>query len=245
MSHFRPDGTTFTLDSKDIIGKGENAIVLHHQNSALKIPIQRCLAPNLPESKRKKYEFEHGATNYLIDNEKAVYARLGDHDGIAKHLRSSAEGILLVYYKNGNLKDFIKNQAEIGLEEKFPWISSLISIVAHCHTSHVLIDDLKLANIIIDDDFSLRMIDLGKCRLLPLEVEDVTKVEVESKTVKTDMLRLGYVMCAIMKWKAVDCEYFGRGSKWPEGEEFRKLEGLEAGMGEVVGRCWRGDYECL
>ena len=79
-----------------------------------------------------------------IENEKAVYQRVGQYDGIAQCIDISDDGILLAVYAEGTLEDYFEYNAESDQAQKARWILSLIGTFRHFHACNVLTYDTAL-----------------------------------------------------------------------------------------------------
>jgi len=85
-----------------IVGLGRTGLVIRHHENALKIPrIYRNPHASLEEREIEDITKEQNIM--FLENEKEVYLRLGNHDGIVRCINLSEEGIEMVYMKNGSL----------------------------------------------------------------------------------------------------------------------------------------------
>lgn len=241
MSYQKPDGTRFDLDSEEVIAAGGNAVILHSGDNALKIPLRRSIE-GLDEKKARKINFWNDAARAILENEKAVYQRVQHLNGIAQHFHISPDGILLAYYKRADLHNYIKNEADVGLARKAEWILSLTTMVLHFHESQVLLADMHLGNVVIADDMSLKLIDFGKCRLLPLDVK-IDQANDRGMTAQVDILHLGCLIYSIIAWKEFMYIYFNHDKKWPTASDLPSLRDVE--LGDIIEKCWTKGYSSM
>ena len=238
MAFVKPDGSIFTLRTEDVVGIGQSGIILRRGQHALKIAKVRDTS-NLTQEKREDQDCMSDIAREILQNEKDVYQRVGKYPGIAEYVELLQDGILLVFYSGGNMDRYISRNRELDWWNKKKWIMSIIKTVAYLHESRVLIDDLALRNLVIADDFSLRMIDFGQCVVLPLE-SDPSAVEVHGLTAKVDIFQLGCLIYSVAAWQRYEAEPLDLDSHLPPLENLPTIDHLPCA--NMIRKCWSGAY---
>ena len=234
----RPDGSSFTVFSDDVIGLGQSGIVLRRGEHALKIPKARDVS-NMAEERQDEQQYLSEIAREVLDNEIKVYQRIGKHSGVAECVELSRDGIWLIFYEGGNLDSYIGQNEEPEWCDKRQWILSAIETVAHLHDLRILIDDLALRNFVIAGDSSLKMIDFGQCALLPFDI-DLSTVNVHGLTAKYDIFHLGCIIYSLAAWRQFEYEAFDLDSHFPPLDELPATDHLPCA--EIIKACWTGAY---
>ena len=241
MTFLKPDGSSFTVCSEDVLGLGQSGIVLRKGDYALKIAKVRDTT-TLAEEKREDQEYINDIAREILENEYNVYQRVGKHRGVAECIERSREGILMVFYEGGNLDDYILRTKEPSWGEKRDWILSIIETVAYLHESRVLVDDLALRNFVIAKDFSLRMVDLGQCAILPLD-SDVTMANVDGLTAKIDIFHLGCLIFSLAAWQPYEYDGTDLDPQIPPLHDLPEISHLPCA--DILYKCWTGGYASM
>ena len=238
MAFVKPDGSIFTVRTEDVLGIGQSGIILRRGEYALKIAKVRDTS-GLTQEKRDDQEGLSDIAREILQNEKDVYQRLGRYPGIAECVELLQDGILLVFYSGGNVDHYISRNTELDWWNKKNWIMSIIKTVAYLHESRVLADDLALRNLVIADNFSLRMIDFGQCVILPLE-SDSSAVEVHGLTAKVDIFKLGCLIYSVAAWQRYETESLDLDPHLPPLENLPAINHLPCA--NIIRKCWSGSY---
>ena len=238
MAFLRPDGSSFTVFTEKVLGLGQSGIVVRRGEHALKIAKIRDTL-SMPRDERENEDCMRHVAQEILQNEKRVYERIGNYSGIAECVELLPDGILLVFYGGGDLHEYISRKEELDWWRKKDWILSLIETVAHLHDSRVLIDDLALRNVLVADDFSLKMIDFGQCTILPLD-SDPSTASVNDLTVKYDFFHLGCLIYSLAAWQTYDNDFFGSDSEFPPLNDLPPVDHLPCA--DLIRRCWTGGY---
>ncbi|KAL6715346.1 hypothetical protein ACLMJK_007612 [Lecanora helva] len=235
------DGTPLQWCNEDVVAITRSAILLRRESHVLKIPnLISCEAQD--EQEQWETQYRNDGNQDEIEIEKDVYQRMGKCDGIARCIRISDAGILLQLYTNGDLEDYISQKPELGSAKKAEWILSLIRTEVCFHEAKVLVFDTALRNILVADDLSLKMIDFGQCKVLPLDA-DVNHVDIDGLSAKVDIFQLGNIIYSIAVWKKYEYCYFGEGLRWPSQDELPDLEGV---LGRtIIDKCWARSYSSM
>jgi serine/threonine protein kinase len=140
-----------------IIGMGIDAFIIYNNPSTvLKIP--KLYGQILPDGTMIPEPDNQWVNDLSI--EKAIYERLANVPGIAKYLGATKDGLLLEYYKNGCLEDYMQeNLLPPTWSQRMDWIVQIVDVYAACHARNVLVCDIALRNILLADDYTIRAID--------------------------------------------------------------------------------------
>ena len=240
MAFLRPDGSSFTVRTEDLIGLGQSGIVLRRGEHALKIPKARDPSHLVQEEQREHEYCLNEIACDILQNEIEVYKRVGRHRGIAECVEITQDGILLVYYRRGDAHQYISRNVELNWWKKRDWILSIIETVTHLHKSRVLTSDLALRNLLIADDLSLKMIDFGQCEVLPIESDPAT-ANVDGLTAKVDMFHIGCLIYSVAAWCDFEKESVTTESEFPPLEALPEIDHLPCA--DIIRKCWTGQYE--
>ncbi|KAI9848536.1 MAG: hypothetical protein M1837_007205 [Sclerophora amabilis] len=253
MAFIKPDGGRVDFNYKEYLGCGTTGLVLHQGTHALKIPKVRDTS-GLARAQAEDQEYVNYTNRELLENEKAVYRRVGRCRGIATCVKVSEEGILLEYLRRGELEDYLEHEPEPNPAVKARWISSVIDTVAHFHRARVLIHDIALRNLLIADDnddddddnedeASLKMIDFGQSCIFPPDL-DIRMANENGMTAQVDIFHLGCVIYSIAAWRKFECNLFLLDCQRPRLQELPPLDGLVL-CREMVENCWSGQYQTM
>ena len=242
----RPDGSIRSDSMEDQLGNGGSAFIVREGSYALKVPTIYS-TDELSEQGKFYQECSNEDAIQNIENEKAVYNRIGKHDGIAECISTRDDGILLALYTRGNFKDYLINEAEVSLSQKVKWISSLVDTVYHFHAAKVLMMDIAFRNVMLADDLSFKMIDFGQYCLFPLEA-DINEVDENGYTAQADIFHLGCMIYSIVTWKRYELNSnSASGFEDPIDYAWPVLSALpptqDILFGHIVKKCWTSSYE--
>ncbi|PPQ96589.1 hypothetical protein CVT26_006326 [Gymnopilus dilepis] len=149
------------------LGKGFSGhvrIARHSQTgqyAAIKI-----ISKNSPGSRvslnRLADEVEH---NLLAVEREIVVMKLIDHPNIMKLYdvweTSSSLYLILEYVQGGELFEYLCDKGRPPISEVVSYFQQIICAVAHCHRYNIAHRDLKLENILIDQEFNIKIADFG------------------------------------------------------------------------------------
>nr|POF12852.1 putative camp-dependent protein kinase catalytic subunit [Quercus suber] len=222
------------IDSNKVVGNGVDGFVILTGNTVLKVP--------------KLYgTYRDGAVEYVddgchspedLEQEKKIYARLQNTDGVAKCIETSLIGITLEYYPNGSLEQYINSSNEAEPAQKQRWMSEIVDVVASCHAKRVLIFDIALRNFLLAKDWSIKIIDFANSVLFSEDI-DMSTADDGGCTANLDMLHLGNVIYSIATWHkfSVDC---AMESEWPDLSQMPPTEDIA--FGYIIANCWQKRY---
>ncbi|RMY96960.1 hypothetical protein D0864_04977 [Hortaea werneckii] len=226
------------VDVADLIGNGTDGFIIRKGDHVLKIPqLFGRLRPDGTIEADTDNDLHYGH----LENEKQVYERLRGVPGIAECVECTNNGILLKYYPNGALSEYIASHSPPPMAWRWKWALQATDIIAHCHEKSILVYDIALRNFLLADDFSLRLIDFSNSSLLPTTM-DISLAEADGSTAKLDFLHLSNVIYSILTWQKFTIEC-AMESEWPDINQFPDLKGAK--FGSVLQRCWERHYTTI
>jgi serine/threonine protein kinase len=176
----------------------------------------------------------------LIALEKDIYERLGDHKGIINYLGIAdmkTGAIRLAYANQGELSTYIQNYDMPSQSFRDGWIQLLMETFYHIYCSKVLHQDIKLNNILVDND-CLKVIDFANGELFPLDA-DMEATYAADPLSRVDLLSLGCVIYSIATWQIFFYDYFEE-TRWPMPEELPPTSDVPCG--HIIKKCWGNKY---
>lgn len=153
----------YRIESDLVLGSGTDATVL--------------LATHMPSDTRVAVKVMYVANN-MAKRERAMFEvhllrQLCRHDYIIDFFDVvDAAGFVFVfleYAPYGDLGSFIHRHGRLEEELARKFFIQILSAVDHCHTNNIAHHDLKLENILLAADYSLRLIDFGLSRRVAKE----------------------------------------------------------------------------
>lgn len=232
-----------------VIGIGGTGIVIERRQYALKIP--RILRPievdGVPVATGRLTP-EEG--NYderpdlirSIQDEKAIYRRLGDHPGIVRcfNLSSSDASIQMDLMKNGDLRHYL---AETWPEKstQLSWLASVAHTMSYIHGHRIIIADIRLDNLLLTDDLCVKFSDFGESAMMPLDW-DLNGSDDLGFSIMTDIGQFGAVMFEIVTGQT--CKFdLAQGRRepgdlytWPRQDSFPST--INTWLGHIIEKCW-------
>jgi serine/threonine protein kinase len=179
----------------------------------------------------------------LITLERIIYERLGDHKGIIEYLGIAdmkTGAVRLAYAKQGDLSTYIQSHDMPSQSFRDRWIQLLMETFYHIYCCKVLHQDIKLNNILVDND-CLKVIDFANGALLPLDA-DMEATCADDPLSRVDLLCLGCVIYSIATWQAFIYDYFEK-DRWPMPEELPPTSDIPCG--DIIKKCWEDKYSTI
>ncbi|KAI9753693.1 MAG: KRRI-Interacting protein 1 [Chaenotheca gracillima] len=179
----------------------------------------------------------------IITTERQIYERLGDHKGVIKYhgIEDSETGaIKLTHAKQGDLSTYIPKHSRPSQRFRMRWIQSLVETFNHIHCCRVLHQDIKLNNILVDND-CLKVIDFGNGAIFPMDA-NMEAVCADDPLSRVDLLCLGSVIYSIATWQVFAYDYFEE-NRWPVPEELPTTKDVL--FGGIITRCWEDKYPTI
>ena len=206
----------------------------------------------------RRYPDDNDATEESIEaihNEASIYILLGNHPRIAKYLfiDPSKTYIELMYYPNGNLKEFLKkHRPRIEDTRRMCWARQIFESAEYIHTMGVRHSDFRLEQWLLDEMLNAQLSDFNASGYdstaeRGLIVSEAIGAEnanhflprdsTHDSTVESDLFALGSTLFELMTGKAPyddqpreSVEAFFRKGIFPS------VEGVL--LGEIIKGCW-------
>ena len=241
------DGTKMNM--RDLIGMGGTGIVIRQGDNALKFPnftkeveiidgkrVNGTITP--PEG-----SYDHRAVlKKVFEGEKAIYQRLGDHPGIVRCLNALTPDhmIRMPLMINGDLRHYLA-KVRPTRERQLTWLIGAAQTLAYIHSRRVVMTDLRLDNLLLDDEWALKFADFGNSILMPLEWNLEGTVD-EGFSILTDIGQFGRIMFEVIAGRKCKFDLF---QKWKEpGDQltFPRRDSLPSTsgvwLGHIIEKCW-------
>ncbi|CAD0110192.1 unnamed protein product [Aureobasidium uvarum] len=229
------------VDANKIIGAGLDGCVIHDSptsSTVMKIP--KFLGTSMTDGSIKPDDDRNMYMNDL-SREKDVYRRLQGVPGIANCLDISENGLVLEYYSNGNMEEYLQNNSPSTWTQRIEWILQILDIFIACHDKKVLVFDIALRNLMLDGDWSPKAIDFGNSSLLPLG-GGAELVDEDGYTEEIDILHVTNIIYSICRWKKfqVDC---AAADEWPAADSLPATADLP--LGSIIAESWSHQFKTL
>ena len=225
--YFDPDGRQ--IPYCEIMRISPIALVLRRGDLVLKIPtIEDCS--------------ETGSEHEAFTQEKAIYDRLEQHEGIVSTYKTSPI-IEMPYLCKQDLSIYMKSNTQIPETRIARWIREIVDALCYIHQRKVLVYDMSLMNILVDDDLSLKWVDFGDSIQLPVDAE-MSSTSERGVSVKTDIFSLGWLIYSILKREPCGYDLFPDNEdepSWPQEEQLPEVE--RVWYAEVIRKCWLRVYQ--
>ncbi|MCJ1313434.1 hypothetical protein MMC25_007112 [Agyrium rufum] len=248
---FHLDGTTVR---DRIVGVGGTGIVVERGGYAVKIPrISRDVEMDGESAMFTRLTPEIGDYDERPDhirsmeNERAVYERLGDHPGIIQcfHPSSTKHSIQMPLMQNGDLRKYMAEHIPTK-QTKLCWFLEMARAIEHAHDRRVLIVDLRLENVLLDDELAVKLSDFQESTLMNPEW-DLRGTDELGYSVLTDIGQFGAVMYEIVTRK--HCKFdvlqnwkeFGDVATWPRRESLPSTDKIW--LGNIIEKCWTQGFK--
>jgi serine/threonine protein kinase len=217
---------------------GLDGFIIHDSPSTvLKIPkLYGRVLPNWTMEPEPENQYAND-----LSGEKAIYERLDGVPGIARYLGATKDGLLLEYYGNGNLEDYMESNPLPEWQQRMDWILQVIDVYAACHARRVLVFDIALRNLLLADDLTIRAIDFANSSLHPLE--ETGELEgPDGYTSMIDVLHVTNIVYSLSVWKKsqVDCVQM---DEWPSAEQVPST--IDLPLGSVIALSWSRQFKTL
>ena len=236
-----------------IIGVGGTGIIIEQGQNALKIPriSRETERDGVPVTNRRltPEEGDYDERPDLIssiDDEKAIYRRLGDHPGILPcyNLSSTQHSIQMALMENGDLRHYL-NETRPKREQQLSWLTEMAHTMAYVHQRRIILADLRLDNLLLDNDLTIKFADFANSTLMPLEW-DLDGSDELGFSILTDIGQFGAVMLEILTGQRCKFDIFqdwkeaGDSSFWPSRDSLPSTTRIW--LGDVIENCWTQGY---
>jgi len=151
---------------KEVLGKGVSSIV------------RRCVLKESGESFAAKIinisqdimDSDGFTLRKQIHREVSILRLVSDHENIIQLLEvyESSTYIVLVFEfcTNGDLFDYLSSMVTLSEKRARSIMKQILDAVEHCHAKNVVHRDVKLENILLDNNFNVKLTDFGFAKLL-------------------------------------------------------------------------------
>ncbi|KAF1840129.1 kinase-like protein [Cucurbitaria berberidis CBS 394.84] len=189
----------------------------------------------------------------LLEREKEIYMHLGEHKGILPCFQSTDSGLVFPYLKNGNLRHFLCNSAElIVFSMRLDWIQTALRSIQYIHSKGVLQADISARNFLVADDLSLCLCDFSgsmigaRKNLVRPETryEKFEGTEPVDISVRTEIFAVGSLIYEISTGKRPydeledgEVEHLFRQGVFPTTSSLY--------FGGIINNCWLGHYKTV
>lgn len=239
------DGTRVT---ERVIGQGGTGIIIQQGQYALKLPrISRHTKIDGVAVEVGRLTPEEG--NYderaplieSIEVEKAIYKRLGDHGGIVHCHNLESTGVSIqMDLMNGDLRHYLaQNRPE--RKTQLSWLTKMAHTMAYIHQNRIIIADIRLDNLLLDDDLTVKFCDFGESTLMPLDW-DLDGTDDLGFSVLTDIGQFAAVMYEVIT--GLKCKFdLSLDRKEPDNlyvcPRRDRLPSTDSiWLGHVIDKCW-------
>lgn len=233
----------------NIIGVGGTGIVIQQGEYAIKIPrVSRVIevdgAPVI-QGRLTPEDGDHDVRTDLVkslENEKAIYRRLGDHHGIVRCYNPSSahHSIRMARMANGDLRHYLAERRP-ERRQQLSWLREMANTIAYVHSRCVIIADVRLDNFLLDDNFSVKLFDFSESTLMPVgwNLEGTDDL---GFSILTDIGQFGAVMFEIVTGQQCsfdimqDWKEVGDESTWPRRSSLPSTSDIW--LGHIIEKCW-------
>jgi len=244
-----------------IIACGSNSLIgLVDEDTVLKYP-------NLPPSKpsgldargERIYRFIRKEQNDGLAIEGQIFETLGQHPRFIGFKGNHTDGLLLEHARNGSVTSYLDiNNLYSSTQDRLKWALQAVEGVAEMHKHGVLHCNIHTNNMLLDDNLDIKLCDFqgkllnpnGTIRLDGPSSEDVKssmpRSDPNTATQKTDIFALGSAIYFMMEGHPPFEELDPSDDAEQIVDKFRSRQFpalSEVLVGEVVHKCWAGQYE--
>ncbi|KAH0362705.1 hypothetical protein KCU65_g7838, partial [Aureobasidium melanogenum] len=224
-----------------VIGMGSDGYIVRDTASptrVMKVPkfsATRNLADGsiIPDDAENMYKSD-------LSREKEAYRRLQGVSGIANCLDISANGLVLEFYPNGDLEDYIRDNPPPSWKQRVDWILQILDALIACHNKRILVFDIALRNLMLDGDLNLKLIDFANSSCLKID-EDTELVD-DGYTAELDLLHVSNVIYSISRWEKFENHYLSI-DEWPAADSLPSTSNLP--LGDIITKAWSHQFKTL
>lgn len=225
----------------EVIDNGSDGYIVRDTASSttvMKVP-KLSATYNSDGSLKPDDEYNMYHTNDL-SSEKEAYRRLQGVSGIANCLDISANGLVLEFYPNGNLKDYIEGNSPPSWKQRVDWILQILDAFIACHNKRILVFDIALRNLVLDCDLNVKLIDFANSYCLKID-EDTELVD-DGYTAEIDLLHITNVIYSISRWKEFETPCWTI-DEWPAADSLPSTSDLP--LGDIITKAWSHQFSTL
>jgi serine/threonine protein kinase len=229
-----------------IIGIGGTGIVIQQGQYALKIPrISRDIeVDGVPVTNGRLTPVEGDYDERpdrirSLEDEKAIYRRLDDHHGIVRcyNLSSAHHSIQMALMENRDLRHYLA-KARPGRKMQLSWLTEMARTMAYIHYRRVIVADIRLDNLLLDDNLAVKFTDFGESTMMPLDW-NLEGTDDLGFSILSDIGQFGAVMYEIVtgrEYKFVIWNAAGKSPAWPRRDDLAPTSDIW--LGHIIEKCW-------
>ncbi|KAG9953669.1 hypothetical protein KCU85_g1117, partial [Aureobasidium melanogenum] len=229
------------LDAGKVISRGGDGYIIRDTASpttVMKVP--KLSATCNPDGSIKPDDAENMYKTDL-SCEKEAYRRLQGVSGIANCLDISANGLVLEFYPNGDLEDYIQDNSAPSWKQRIDWILQILDALIACHNKRILVFDIALRNLMLDGDLNVKLIDFSQSSCL--KIDEVTElVDKDGYTADLDLLHVSNVIYSISRWAKFEAHYTSM-DEWPAADSLPSTSNLP--LGDIITKAWSRQFKNL
>ncbi|KAH0834547.1 serine/threonine protein kinase [Fonsecaea pedrosoi] len=135
-----------------------------------------------------------------LERERAIYKRLGSHPSIMRfyNLSSADPSIQMDLIVNGDLRHYLAAlETPPGKKTQLSWLINMAQTLAYIHQRRVIVADIRLDNLLFDDQLAIKFTDFGESTLVPLHW-DLQGDDGDGYSNLTDIGQFGVIMFEIV-----------------------------------------------
>jgi len=174
-----------------VLNASAQGVVYERDGTAVKIPWSHY---------RGGQGFDHDDDLEIIDREKEVYRRLGQHCCILQVLDLDRVGLHMVLMENGSLHDYLLAQNQPRphqLLQLWWWLLDIARALVHVHERRVIVADIATRNVLLAADLAAKLADFGESTIMPIE-SGMPLADEYGYSIFTDIGQFGKVMYEIV-----------------------------------------------
>ncbi|KAJ5312985.1 hypothetical protein PENANT_c018G01467 [Penicillium antarcticum] len=248
------------LGVREIISSGGCIVGLYDQTPVVREPNK----PLPPCTKVLKYTRDENDRNWLISIKVEarildILDKLGPHPSIMKSEGLTEDGLVLKYYPNGNMGDYLIRYPEVSLEIRLDWCQQLVAAVSFIHSKNVIHCTIDVSNILLDINLNIILADFQgilKNSAGEYMLDGLSREGSKSSMPRpfpyhaekiTDIFAVGSAMYHIITGgevfpeldsvrHAVEVQYRFRNTQFPRDDYV---------CSHIIEKCWRGLYSSI
>lgn len=245
------DGTTV---KEEIIAVGGTNLVIRQGKYAIKIPLLSRITeydgiPVMIDQSRPAEEGDYdyrGALIAALDNEKAIYRRIGPHVGVTPcYNSSSGQPCVQMPRMREDLQHHISSNRP-GRREQLRWSTQLVDALEYIHSRRVIVTDIRARNVVLDDESNVKFIDFSESTLMPLDW-DLEGPDHLGYSILSDIGQLGAVMFQLVTGEKCRFDIFppveedGDEVTWPRRDTLPSTD--DVWLGDLIEKCWTQGFK--
>ena len=146
--------------------------------------------------------------------------------------------------KNGDLRHYL-DKTRPKRKQQLSWLTEMAHTMAYIHYRRIILADIRLDNLLLDDDLAIKFADFGNSTLMPLEW-DLNGSDDLGFSIMTDIGQFGAVMLVILTGQKCKFDIFqdwkeaGDSSSWPPRNSLPSTRKIW--LDHIIEKCWTQGY---